>query len=93
MTTRRWRPHPGARFRVARGEAVVIQQRTGEFLSLNEVGTRILELAAGSLTRGEILDHLLEEFEIDRATLADDTDRFLAELTNAGILEAVTESP
>lgn len=79
---------PDVRFRVIDREGVVIRQTAGEALVLNEVGARFLQLVDGTLTLGEIVDRLLEEFKVERDQLRADIDGFVAELSENGIIEA-----
>ena len=81
---------PSARFRTIDNEAVVVQQEHNKVIVLNDVSTRILELAASELTVGEMIGQLLEEFDVDEATLKTDIAQHLQELQEAAILEPST---
>lgn len=54
--------------------------------SLNEVGSRIWELADGERTVDDIASVLTEEYEIDPQTARADLDGFLGQLDDAGCL-------
>ena len=86
MTT--YRRRSDVRFRVMDGEAVVLRQKEAEVLVLNEVGTRILQLADEGGTEEQILAILLAEFDVERDELGRDVSEFLAEMLDSEILEA-----
>ena len=54
---------------------------------LNEVGARIWSLADGR-TLGDILDVLVNEYEVERTQLRVDAEAFLSELEGRGLLDA-----
>ena len=81
------RPASDVRFRIVDGEAVVVRQKSSEVLVMSEVAARILALADGIRPIGAWLDLLVDEFEVDRASLERDVLRFAAELAGEGILE------
>lgn len=85
----RFRPCPDVRFRVIDREAVVLRQNAAQALVLNEVGARILQLLDGKITLADVIDTLSEEFEADRADIADDCYEFVESLTEHGIVEPV----
>lgn len=80
---------PDIRFRIVDREAVVVRQRSAEVLVMNEVAARLLALADGVHPVSHWLDVLVNEFEVDRATLEVDVMGFAAELTAEGLLEVV----
>jgi Coenzyme PQQ synthesis protein D (PqqD) len=75
------------RYRTLDGEAVVVRQRAGEVLVLNEVAARLLDLADGATPLGAWVDTLLGEYEVDREVLERDVAECARELTEAGLLE------
>jgi hypothetical protein len=77
------------RYRLLDGEAVVLRQRAGEVLVLNEVASRILELADGEAPVGAWVEALAADYEADRTTLERDVVAFAAELAGAEVLERV----
>ncbi len=74
------------RYRVINDEAVLVRQRAGEVLALNEVGTRVVELLDGRRQVGEIVDALVDELEVERSTLEKDALEFLQELADSGVV-------
>ncbi len=75
------------RFRAVGGETVVLRQNDALVLVLNEVGGRVLELADGR-TESEIVDELIDEFEVERAELEADVSAFVTELIGEGVVVA-----
>jgi len=56
---------------------------------LNEIGASILALLDSRRSVRDLLDALLEEYDVDRDSLATDLTRFLRELRDAGVVEPV----
>lgn len=76
------------RYRVVEGEAVILRQRAGETLVLNEVGARVLELLDHGATLDTVAATLAEEFEVETDEARRDVEAFAADLVSAGILES-----
>ncbi len=81
------RPARDLRFRRIDDEAVVVRQRAGEVLVMNETAARLLELADGRTSVADWVQVLAEEYEIDRRALERDVLAFAADLTEEGMLE------
>ncbi len=64
--------------RVLDGEAVLLHLGSGMYFGMNEVATRAWELVQKGTTYGALVTQLLEEFEVDEATLRADLGRFVA---------------
>jgi hypothetical protein len=75
------------RFRRVDEEAVVVRQRAGEVLVLNETAARLLELADGRSRVADWVDVLAGEYEVDREDLERDVLAFTADLAAQGMLE------
>jgi hypothetical protein len=56
---------------------------------VSEVGERIMDLVDGQRSLGEIVSMLCEEFDVERVTCERETIRFVAELVQKRVLEAV----
>ena len=85
----RFRRRPDVRFRIIDREAVILRQRAGENLVLNDVGSSILAWVDQGLTVQEIEDLLPTEYDVAKSDAARDLHVFLAELTEAGVIEPV----
>lgn len=76
---------PEAVWRTFGQETAVILPEASAVRTLNEVGTRVWELADGR-TLGELLEILLKEFDVPRYTLEADVRAFLIELEARNLL-------
>jgi hypothetical protein len=59
-------------WQILEGECVILNPLEGTYFGLNAVGLSFWEKVDGARTVGEITDLLLDEYEVDRATLARD---------------------
>ena len=84
-----WRVDSNVRFRRVFDEAVVIHQEKTEALVLNEVGVSFLELCDGKRSFQNILEKLMEEYEVDPQVLEKDVREFTRELVEAQIIVSV----
>ena len=57
-------------------------------LTLNDTGVFFWNLLSEETTKEQMLEKILSEYDIDKATAAQDIDNFIVKLQNAGILEA-----
>lgn len=78
---------PNIRYRVIDDEAVVVRQREGDVLVLNQVAARVLQLVGEGLTPGLISDRLVGEYEAPEAAIREDVQRFLRELEELKVIE------
>lgn len=67
-------------WRIIGDEAVLLSAEDSSVHSLDAVGTRIWELCDGEKTVSEIIDQVVEEFEVDRDTAEKDVVEFIEEL-------------
>ena len=72
------------------GEGIVVRQRASEVLVVTDVGARVLDLLDGSTPVSGLLSALAAEYDVDRATLEDDTEGYLRDLLDAGVIEPVS---
>ncbi len=68
------------------GEMVLLDSRGGAYFGLNEVGTRMLELALQAKDRESVINLLLDEFEVDETVLGKDFDELLDILSAKGLI-------
>ena len=78
---------PDIRYRVIDDEAVVVRQREGDVLVLNQVAARVLQLVGEGLSPDEIGDRVTGEYEAPEAVIREDVEKFLAELEDLNVLE------
>lgn len=81
------RAAPDVLFRELAGEAVLLDLKTQRYYGLDPVGTRIWQLLAESGRTADVLQAMLDEFDIDRAKLERDLQTFLDELEGVGLIE------
>lgn len=86
------RPARDLRFRRIDDEAVVVRQRAGEVLVMNETAARLLELADGRASVADWVEVLAGEFEVEREALERDVLAFAVDLAEEGMLELVAVS-
>ena len=74
--------HPQVAARTVDGTAVVVLADSGEVKILNPVGTRVWELIDGARTVAEIIDVIVDEFEVSAQQAQEDVVEFLQQLLN-----------
>ena len=94
MSEKLYRRNPDIVFREVAGELILvpIHSRAGEEDSiyvLNETGARAWELTDGKRTPSDIMDLMLDEFDIDRDTLEADLRDWFGEMLESGAMEEV----
>ncbi len=78
--------HPRTASRVIDGEAVIVIPEGDTVKVLNDVGSRIWELADGTKTVGEIAGVIYDEYEVDRDQAKKDVVEFVEELINSEMM-------
>lgn len=78
------------RYRVIDDEAVVVRQREGDVLVLNQVAARVLKFIGEGLSVGEIGDRVAREYEAPEANIRQDVGAFLVELEELNVIERVS---
>lgn len=73
------------------GKVVLLSIENGEYYNMNEVGSRIWELLEKPMTVAALIDQLLAEFEVDRATCEQEATAFLQQLRKDKLLQVMTE--
>jgi hypothetical protein len=68
------------------GEAVLLHMDTKNYFRLNATAALLWKGMERGLERGQLLDSLLAEFEVDRPTAAAELDRLLGELAERGLV-------
>lgn len=84
----RYRQNTRAPFTVLGAEATVVTPHDSRLHLLNPVATRVWELCDGDgRTIPEIVDALLDEFDVDRATAEQETTAFLDDALARGLVQ------
>ncbi len=71
---------------VVKGEAVLLNSKTGDYFGLNEVGSDFYQLVDGKKGLEEIIDLLDEEYDVKREVLKADVEKLVARLLEKKIL-------
>lgn len=69
------------------GQVVLLSIENGEYYNMNEVGSRIWALLEEPKTGDELVEQLLTEFEVERATCEQEVAAFLAHLQKDNLLQ------
>ncbi len=80
-------------WRVIDGEAILICAEDSMLHSLDEVGTRIWELADGVNTVRDIVDAIYGEFEVERSKAEQDVVEFVTNLASDQLRLLVLSDP
>ena len=80
------KPHPQTAGRVIDGEAVLILADSSEVNVLNQVGSRIFELANGYNSVEEISEIIAGEYEISREKADSDVTEFIRHLVDQSVV-------
>lgn len=70
------------------GESVLLDAASGTYFGLNDVGTRIFELAREPKTVAQIEEVLLTEYNVEPSRLRLDIEMFVTQLVERGLLNA-----
>jgi hypothetical protein len=84
--------NPDVVYQEVEGELVLLDLETEATYALNEVGARCWELLADHDDLDAVVVALLEEFDVDEATLRADLDKLLARLRAADLVRAASSS-
>jgi hypothetical protein len=72
-------------------DLAVLDAGTGIYYGLDSVGARIWVLIREPKTLAEVLEVLIEEYEVDRSTLVLDLMEFANKLRDSGLLRAAID--
>jgi hypothetical protein len=73
--------------RTLEGRAVLLELRTNETFSLDEVGTRMFEAVISSDSLRAAMELILAEYDVEAGTLWEDLSVLVADLVERGVLE------
>jgi hypothetical protein len=84
-------PHPDVVWRLVEGEVVLLNITTGQYYSLDDVGTRVWSLLPTTGSSLEALrDALLQEFDADPAVIDRDLQDLFGRLLAADLVVTTT---
>ena len=69
------------------GESVLLDPTSGRYFGLNEVGTRIFELLSEPRSVSDLVDILVQEYEVGASRLRSDVEQFVGEMMSRGLIE------
>ena len=69
------------------GESVLLDPTSGRYFGLNEVGTRIFELLGEPRSVSDLVNILMEEYEVGAPQLRSDVEQFVGEMMSRGLIE------
>ena len=75
-------------YRIIDGEAVIVDPGTSMLYSLNPVATLIWEMSSERTAVEEIVDRIVEEFDVERSTAEEDCLELVRDFVDRGILIA-----
>jgi hypothetical protein len=68
---------------------ILLQMESGIYYGLTAVGARIWQLLVGGIDEAELIERLLDEYDVPEATLRSDVARLLAELEAKKLVRSV----
>ncbi len=79
-------PHPDVAFRQIEEEIVLLNLKTGQYFSLDEVGARIWSHLMETHTLEATIETMLEEYQVEPEQLYEDITEFIAQLQSHGLI-------
>ena len=75
------------------GEAVILGMESGQYYSLNDVGTRIWDLVQGPTTVINLRDTIVGEYDVEFERCEQDILEVLEDMASEGLIEVKVGSP
>jgi coenzyme PQQ synthesis protein D (PqqD) len=72
--------------RTMEGETIVLALPSSRYFTITGVGTRLFELLAEDISIDELVDTIVEEYEVDAGTARTDIEAFIGRLRDAQLL-------
>ena len=76
----------GVAWREVTEELVVINLKSGEYITFNDTGKSIWLSVTGGKSVKETAESLIDEYDVDRETALSDTIKFITNFVNEGLL-------
>jgi len=77
-------------FQELQGEAVLLNLKTGVYLGLNQVGTRIWQLLQEDGALQRVMDVMLQEYDVAQEKLQMDLLNLVGQMEKQGLLAEIT---
>lgn len=74
-------------------EVILLDMTSGEYYGLNDVGSRMWTLFQQGQSAQEVLDALVQEYNVSTERLSNDIHQFLRQLQSRGLVEIVADCP
>jgi hypothetical protein len=68
------------------GETVLLDLASESYFGLDEVSTRVWQLLQSGTGQAQLVETLLDEYEVEREVLEEDIGRLLGRLCDAGLI-------
>lgn len=68
------------------GEAVLLSLDEGCYFGLDELGTRIWKLIEDNLDESQVVEKIVEEYDVEPDQARQDLDKFLGDLKESGLI-------
>ena len=68
------------------GETVLLDINSGHYFGLNEVGSRIVQLASSPITVSEIVKTMLSEYDVEAERLERDVSSFIGQMVDRKLI-------
>jgi hypothetical protein len=76
-------------FQELQGEAVLLNLKTGVYLGLNRIGTRIWQLLQEDGALSRVMDVMLQEYDVTQEKLAKDLLNLIGQMEKQGLVTEV----
>lgn len=80
----------GLNWREIDGEVVILDIERSHYLNLNATGCALWLILADGATRRQLVDKLIDEFDVAEATAREDVDAFIVSCRENGLLAEPT---
>jgi len=77
-------------FQELQGEAVLLNLKTGVYLGLNAIGTRIWQLLQEDVALSRVMEVMLREYDVTQEKLSGDLLDLVAQMEQQGLLAEVS---
>lgn len=74
------------------GEVIILNMKTGQYFGLDEIGKEIWNLVQSPRKPDEIIEHILETYDVDPDRCENDILRLLQAMANEGLIETKYEA-
>jgi hypothetical protein len=68
-------------------EWVLLQVRTGEYYTINDVGVRIFKHSRDGISYEELLDMLIQHYDVNKSRLEKDIKIFIEDMERFGLID------